>query len=67
MQCAIDIAHFQRRIQLFEELKDLGATIVWLKELPAAAKLVSSVLEAPIGPWEAKRGLLLLGDSKSPL
>ena len=63
MQCAIDRAHFQRRIQLFEELKDLGATIVWLKELSAAAKLVSSVLEAPICPWGQRRGLFLLGDS----
>ena len=49
------------------EEEDLGATIVWLKELPAAAKLVSLVLEAPMGPFEARRGLLLLGDSKSPL
>ena len=46
-----------------DEEEDLGAMIVWLNELPAEDKLVSSVLEAPIDPWGERRGLLLLGDS----
>ena len=32
-----------------DEEEDLGAMIVWLNELPAEDKLVSSVLEAPWG------------------